>query len=137
MTNGILYRDSRTRITDIRDGSSNTIMVGERPPSTDNFYGWWYAGYGQNGTGSLDMLLGAKELNFGTGTVGSCPPGPYYFSPGNLSNLSDVFHFWSLHSSGANFLFGDGSVHFINYQVDLNLIPTLATRSGGEALFLE
>lgn len=137
VTDGILYRDSRTRITDIRDGTSNTIMVGERPPSTDNFYGWWYAGFGQNGSGSLDMLLGAKELNFGAGTTGGLPPGPYSFGPGRLSNLSDVFHFWSLHPSGANFLFGDGGVHFINYNVDSNLIPALATRNGGEALYLE
>lgn len=137
ITDGILFRDSHTRITDIRDGSSNTIMVGERPPSPDCFYGWWYAGFGQNGTGSLDMLLGAKERNFGKGTVATCPPGPYFFGPGNLNNQSDVFHFWSLHPSGANFLFGDGSVRFIVYSVDPNLLPALATRNGGEAAYLE
>jgi prepilin-type processing-associated H-X9-DG protein len=136
-TDGVLYRDSRTRITDIHDGSSNTIMVGERPPSADNFYGWWYAGYGQNGTGSLDMLLGAREINFGGGTVGGCPPGPYAFGPGRVNNLSDVFHFWSLHNSGANFLYADGSVHFLNYGINPSIIPAMATRSGGEVAYPE
>ena len=137
VTDGVLYRDSRTRITDIYDGSSNTIIVGERPPSADNFYGWWYAGFGQNGSGSLDMLLGGKERNFGAGTTGGCPTGPYLFGPGQVSNQCDVFHFWSLHPSGANFLFGDGSVHFINYNAPSSLIPALATRNGGEAVYLE
>src|SRR5579884_1291419 len=80
---GVLYLDSHVRLTDIIDGSSNTIMVGERPPSPDLWYGWWYTGYGQAGTGSADMLLGARELNLGGLYVSTCPPGPYHFQPGN------------------------------------------------------
>jgi prepilin-type processing-associated H-X9-DG protein len=137
VTDGVLYRDSRTRITDIHDGSSNTIMVGERPPSADNFYGWWYAGFGQNATGSLDMLLGGSEINFGAGTVGGCPPGPYSFGPGSPSNLCDVFHFWSMHQTGANFLFGDGSVRYLGYHVPPELIPALSTRGGAETVSVE
>jgi prepilin-type processing-associated H-X9-DG protein len=132
VTDGVLYKDSRTKLAHIYDGTSNTVMVGERPPSADNFYGWWYAGFGQNGTGSLDMLLGARERNYGTGTTGGLPPGPYAFGPGRIDNLADVFHFWSLHPSGAHFLFADGSTHFIPYNVSPTLIPALATRNGGE-----
>jgi prepilin-type processing-associated H-X9-DG protein len=137
VTDGVLYRDSRTRITDIHDGASNTLLIGERPPSPDNFYGWWYAGFGQNGTGSLDMLLGARERNFGGGTISGCPPGPYAFGPGRLNNLADVFHFWSLHPGGAHFLFADGSVHFLNYGLDPAIVPAMATRSGGEVAYPE
>jgi hypothetical protein len=37
-------------MADITDGLSNTLMVGERPPSSDFQYGWWYAGAGQRFT---------------------------------------------------------------------------------------
>src|SRR5215831_8985014 len=38
---GVIYESSRTRIADITDGTSTTVLVGERPPSPDLFYGWW------------------------------------------------------------------------------------------------
>ena len=41
---GIFYRNSKTRFSDIADGTSNTLMIGERPASPDFWYGWWYAG---------------------------------------------------------------------------------------------
>src|SRR5439155_4243315 len=36
----------RINIASITDGTTNTLMVGERPPSADMFYGWWFAGGG-------------------------------------------------------------------------------------------
>jgi prepilin-type N-terminal cleavage/methylation domain-containing protein/prepilin-type processing-associated H-X9-DG protein len=128
---GLLFRDSHVRITDIEDGSSRTLLVGERPPSTDFQYGWWYAGAGQNYTGSADMVLGVQEQNVLPVTSGSCAPGTYSFAPGSLSNQCDMFHFWSLHSGGANFLFADGAVRFLRYEAAA-LLPALASRSGGE-----
>ncbi|MGL4424475.1 MAG: DUF1559 domain-containing protein, partial [Gemmataceae bacterium] len=62
--NGIFYRNSRTKITDIRDGSTNTLLIGERPPSADLWYGWWYSPSGQDGTGSGDTVLGAREMRY-------------------------------------------------------------------------
>src|SRR5207237_412657 len=57
---GVLYLDSHVRTSDIRDGTSNTLAVGERPPSNDHNLGWWYAGWGQRKTGSADMVLGVR-----------------------------------------------------------------------------
>ncbi|MBI3412137.1 MAG: DUF1559 domain-containing protein [Planctomycetes bacterium] len=133
---GVLFLDSQIRLTAIVDGASNTLLVGERPPSADLRFGWWYGGWGQNQTGSCDVVLGVRELNEGIGNPGPCPLGPYEFSPGQISNQCDFFHFWSLHSGGANFLFADGSVHFLAYSA-APIMPALATRAGGEVVNLE
>jgi prepilin-type processing-associated H-X9-DG protein len=132
---GLLYLDSRLRFAAIRDGTSTTLMVGERPPSADKSLGWWYAGWGQQKNGSADSVLGVQELNTSPKTQKICPPGPYDFRPGNLDNPCDAFHFWSLHPGGAHFLFADGSVHFLRYSV-APLMPALATRAGGETVTL-
>jgi prepilin-type N-terminal cleavage/methylation domain-containing protein/prepilin-type processing-associated H-X9-DG protein len=128
---GLLFVDSAVRFNDVADGLSNTLMVGERPPSTDEVLGWWYASGGQANDGSADMVLGVRERN--SYIPQTCPPGPYHYAGGYLHNQCDCFHFWSLHSGGgANFLLADGSVHFLAYSADL-ILPDLATRAGGEA----
>jgi prepilin-type processing-associated H-X9-DG protein/prepilin-type N-terminal cleavage/methylation domain-containing protein len=130
---GILFRDSKVRVADITDGTSSTLFAGERPPSADFQYGWWYAGVGQSLTGSLDSVLGVQEKNLLPVTRGSCPPGVYSFGPGSVSNQCDMFHFWSLHSGGGNFLFADGSIRFLTYSVE-PLMPALASRNGSEVV---
>jgi prepilin-type processing-associated H-X9-DG protein len=132
---GVLYLDSKVRLTDVIDGTSNTLMVGERPPSADEVMGWWYAGWGQEKDGSADSVLGVNEMNTYSGTQGICPPGPYEFGPGKVDNQCDVFHYWSLHRGGANFVMVDGSVHFIRYEA-APLMPALATRNGREVVSL-
>jgi prepilin-type processing-associated H-X9-DG protein len=130
---GVLYLDSRVTFGGIKDGTSSTLMVGERPPSPHNRFGWWYAGVGQSFDGSADMLLGVQDYRT-TFREPTCPWGPYYFGPGTLANPCDTFHFWSLHMGhGANFLFCDGAVHFIPYSAK-DIMPALATRAGGEAV---
>jgi prepilin-type N-terminal cleavage/methylation domain-containing protein/prepilin-type processing-associated H-X9-DG protein len=130
---GLLYHDSRHRITDATDGTSNTLLLGERPPSADYQFGWWYAGSGQLGTGSADLILGVREPNLLPITTGSpCGPGAYPFSPSRFTDPCGMFHFWSPHPGGAHFAFADGSVRFLRYSAD-PLMPALATRAGGEA----
>jgi prepilin-type N-terminal cleavage/methylation domain-containing protein/prepilin-type processing-associated H-X9-DG protein len=130
-SDGILFRDSGIRIADITDGTSSTLIIGERPPSPDFQFGWWYAGAGQQSTGSADMVLGVEEQNVVSYARAPCPPGTYLFGPGQINDQCDMFHFWSLHPGGANFVFADGSVHFLTYSV-APLLPALASRAGGE-----
>lgn len=132
---GMLFMNSRIRLPDVKDGTSHTLMAGERPPSIDLYYGWWYAGAGQNWTGSLDMVLGVRERNQAYPDGVDCGPGPFSFHAGDLAEECDQFHFWSLHHGGANFLFVDGTVQFLGYSAD-TVLPALATRAGGEAVDL-
>jgi prepilin-type N-terminal cleavage/methylation domain-containing protein/prepilin-type processing-associated H-X9-DG protein len=113
---------SGIRIASITDGTSNTLMLGERPPAADLNFGWW-------GYSDYDNLLATQNyINFYPG----CPT-PGVFSPGNITNNCDSNHFWSLHTGGSNWLFGDGSVHFLPYAASAQTIP-LATRAGGEVV---
>jgi prepilin-type processing-associated H-X9-DG protein len=130
---GVLFANSAVRLSDIRDGASQTLLIGERPPSPDFFYGWWYAGFGQGGTGAADMLLGVRERNlFPDPELPPCQNGPYRYQFGRLESPCDRFHFWSLHPGGANFALADASVRFLVYDIDVPVIAALASRRGGE-----
>jgi prepilin-type N-terminal cleavage/methylation domain-containing protein/prepilin-type processing-associated H-X9-DG protein len=110
-------------IAQITDGTSQTLMFGERPPSSDLNWGWWvYSDY--------DVLLGAQ--NFIDFTQLNCPL-PGVFSPGKVQDPCASTHFWSLHTGGGNWLFGDGSVRFLAYTAAPLTIP-MATRGLNEVV---
>ena len=121
----------------ISDGQSNTLMVGERPPSPDFWYGWWYA-TGSSDASTGDVTLGVAELNPTQASgissyLGDCPAGPYQYSAGK-NDQCDTLHFWSFHPSGANFALADGSVRLIPYSIDAYTLESLATRAGSEVI---
>jgi prepilin-type N-terminal cleavage/methylation domain-containing protein/prepilin-type processing-associated H-X9-DG protein len=152
---GCLGANRTVRIADILDGTSNTLLVGERAQSKPITYGAYFAGCGQWGTnlpvgdeqrGSADVVLGVREIfsqASGDTTLDACPPGPYHFqapnlirdATGKINPQCDQFHYWSYHLGGANFLYADGSVHFLPYGAD-NVMPAMGTRAGGEVFDL-
>lgn len=129
---GVLFLDSRIRVAQITDGTSHTLMAGERPPSADERFGWWYAGWGQQKDGSAEVVLGLTDYNV---AEPPCPRGPYRFGQGRPDNPCDAFHYWSLHPGGAHFVFADGSVRFITYSAH-PVMAALSTRAGGEVVTL-
>jgi prepilin-type N-terminal cleavage/methylation domain-containing protein/prepilin-type processing-associated H-X9-DG protein len=128
---GVLYWRSLIRLTDILDGTSNTFMVGERPPSADLYYGWWFAGGGYDGSGTGDVVLGAQEYGYADSL--GCSHGKVGLQPGQLWEPCDQVHFWSMHTGGANFLLADGSARFVSYSANA-VLPALVTRAGEEVI---
>jgi len=114
------------------DGLSNTAMIGEKPFGADREWGWWV-------NGGDDVMWGAANFygqydNDQTGKP--CPPPPYYFGPpepGGVDNPCSWNHFWSHHSGGANFVFGDGSIRFLPYSAS-SVLPMLSSFAGGEVV---
>jgi prepilin-type N-terminal cleavage/methylation domain-containing protein/prepilin-type processing-associated H-X9-DG protein len=125
---GVLYGASKIRFSDVTDGLSTTLLVAERPPSADMEFGWWYAGVGQDGSGSLDSHTGIAEIN---ATQPYCPPGPYSLGNGTLNDVCAVYSLWSLHGEGTNVVFCDGSARFLGTPA-IEIQTAVATRAGGE-----
>lgn len=144
---GMMYLGSKVSASQVVDGTSNTIQAAERPPNllgADWGWGWWDS-YDEG-----DVSIGLQNTN-DISTTGGCPS-PAYFGPGatsadggsNSSPYQGYFggplaqpachvnHPFSFHTGGGNFLFGDGSVHFIAYSFGTQL-PPFATKAGREA----
>jgi type II secretory pathway pseudopilin PulG len=122
---GVIYCSSDIRLTDITDGSSNTLMLGERPPSPPPplDWGWWtWSAY--------DTALAVADdrlLPYGSACL------PSYYQPDTADNVCATHHFWSFHDGGAYWLFADGTVRFLTYDVQPKL-EWLASRNDGMGL---
>jgi prepilin-type N-terminal cleavage/methylation domain-containing protein len=140
--NGVLYVGSKTKLTDITDGTSNTMMVGERPPNSNLEFGWWFAAYGYDGRGNADCVMTSNDVaaaNYFITNYNSSPNLPCNgpaaqkigLQPGNPNVGCDAAHYWSFHTGGALFLMGDGSSRVVTYQNN-SVHPAMSTRSGAE-----
>jgi prepilin-type N-terminal cleavage/methylation domain-containing protein/prepilin-type processing-associated H-X9-DG protein len=113
---GIYYDNSQTRLTDITDGTSNTLAFGEYLGAIHN-----------NGTREFELAwMGA----------GWCPT-KWGLKPIYGREINDYFNgqFQSKHTSGiVNFAFADGSVHGISTGVDFNVYIYLSGMHDGKVV---
>jgi prepilin-type processing-associated H-X9-DG protein len=141
--NGMFHYNTRTRIADVHDGLSSTILFGERShaeprwsymgytyPSQQNFavFARWYTG------GVCTGRQPVEGLNFKLpGWVETTPP-----LPGSIE-WRDLYSkrlgaYGSEHPGGCNFVMSDGSVRFVGDSVTLSTLKALATKAGGEVV---
>lgn len=119
-------------IREILDGTSNSLLIGERPPAGRLYSGSWYTCHFSdlNPPDPKYSGVGISVMPVVATGVTRCKP-PIYYGPGRIDNPCDSDHFWSLHKGGAHFLFVDGSTRFIPYSAK-EILPKLATIAGGE-----
>jgi prepilin-type N-terminal cleavage/methylation domain-containing protein len=125
---GVLFRNSRIAIKDITDGTSTTLMVGERPAMLTRTP---WAGIMQSGTARTtpgapvytSMIDIAPAMTLAR--IGSKPP--------NDAN-AEPYEFFTPHIYVIYFALADGSVQGFTRAVDLTVLQAMATRAGGETV---
>ena len=140
---GVLYMNSRTKFSDIVDGSSNTILVGEYNPDEKSL-GWasgtnatlrntdegfagsddYYAGRYSGGYNSSDFGNDEDDDLDGENLEAEAEPDPLLVAGG----------FGSQHTGGANFCFASGSVRFLSTSIDQKLFRNLGNKADLEMM---
>jgi prepilin-type N-terminal cleavage/methylation domain-containing protein len=121
---GVMYDNSGTRLQDITDGTSNTLMVSEWDGSDTDPFKHQYPEYCPDGNCVIGEVWMAENriVSF------------YGINGAFLLIQSGIV---SHHIGGANVLIADGSVRFVAERVDQSVLIALTTRAGGETISAE
>lgn len=125
--NGVFIHNEQNKFADITDGTSNVFMVGESKyfltagGRSDGIVTSWASGTKEDAYGCPFTCAAAKEqINSISGSGGTRD---------TLNIMTRLFG--SFHPTGCQFLFADGSVHFVTETIDLNEYRQLAVRNDG------
>ncbi len=158
---GIFYRDSGVRIAEVGDGTSSTLLAGERsfrysqatwvgavtgsklcPPSgprgraaVDPDFG--APGGGRRGKGGYHRendYGDAAQILFQVDVASNFVLSHTTESVYGPALATEVNHFNSRHGGGCNFVFVDGHAGFLGWSCTPVIYNALATRAGGEAI---
>lgn len=140
-TDGVIC-DRTVRITDVTDGTSSTIMLGEFSNNDPN-WNTWSPVLGSGGTPMPVMTSGWAYPYFNPIASAFYPLNPALpaavpadAAAAQLQLVGRLLSYGSKHGGGANFALADGSVRFISDSVNgtPTLLPKLGTRARGEVV---
>jgi hypothetical protein len=124
-------KDRGISFGEIRDGLSNTLMIGERPPNDSGYgYGSWLGS--QNFLAAAVGVGETHESLFDDIQLTGCNSSEFEYGPGIRGSACGWTHHWSYHPGGSNFGRSDGSTHFVSYEIDRSVLVALATRAAGD-----
>jgi prepilin-type N-terminal cleavage/methylation domain-containing protein/prepilin-type processing-associated H-X9-DG protein len=130
---GVLGQNASRKISEITDGTSNTVMVAEDAGRTEIWQMGTHVGPAPNTSADWGDHAAWSDpqtllLINGFNPVTNSQPGPCAV---NCTNYGEVYSF---HQGGANVLCADGSVRLLRASLDLNIMVALITRKGGEVI---
>jgi prepilin-type N-terminal cleavage/methylation domain-containing protein len=123
---GVLGHNVFRKITDVTDGTSNTVLLAEDAGRNQE----WKMGKLVNTTGGTGAWANpATEINInGFNPATNTTPGPCGV---NCSNINEVYAF---HTGVANAIMTDGSVRTLKAGLPVSILVPLITRAQGELL---
>jgi prepilin-type processing-associated H-X9-DG protein len=126
---GIFWREcSGVSLSQITDGTSNTLMAGEQIMRVTNWNSWVHA---NQSVGSTALPLNRVAPGVAITSSGSVVMST---KASDLSAWPHWYSFRSQHPGGANFVFCDGSVKFLKTSINMPTYQALSTRANGEVI---
>jgi prepilin-type N-terminal cleavage/methylation domain-containing protein len=124
---GICYRASEVRVSDVTDGLAYTYLLGEKYLNPDEYF------TGTNWGDDQCEMLGWDDDNHRTARVYSGISAPFDVMPPmqDMAGYPNDVIFGSAHLVGFNMAMCDGSVHMMNYSIDPETHRRLGVRNDG------
>jgi prepilin-type processing-associated H-X9-DG protein len=128
------------KISDVPDGLSNTLMIGEElinhnsdlkgEPLKNSPPNGWFGFIGGNASGTtITPINYPSDFDDPNGNPCAAAANDQLH---HIRNWNVSFGFKSNHSGGVNFVFGDGSVHFLSQDINHQTYQYLGCRNDGQ-----
>jgi len=120
---------AKVNMASVTDGLSNTIMIGESLPAQHDHLQWdggdAYWAHFNGGSSHASTIV---PINYRSDSLANCIGGDMSDPQHSFVNWNVSWGFKSKHSGGVNFVFGDGSVHFLSQTIDMRTYCLLGCR---------